>query len=98
MAKNRLKKGIFITLEGVEGCGKSTQAKFIYRLLKEAGYDCILTREPGGTKTGEKVRKILLELDPKRFSISNMTELFLFEANRSQIVEEIIMPALKKKR
>jgi dTMP kinase len=96
MPKNRLRKGIFITFEGVEGCGKSTHAKLIFRYLKKAGYDCVLTREPGGTKIGEMIRNILL--NPKNASLNDTTELFLFEANRAQVVDEVIRPALKENR
>lgn len=96
MAKKKLKRGLFITLEGVEGCGKSTQAKLLFGYLKRVGYNCVLTREPGGTRSGEMIRKILL--DTKNRSLCGTTELFLFEANRSQIVEEVIRPALKEKK
>ncbi len=96
MAKKNLKKGIFITFEGPEGCGKSTQSRLLYDYLKERSYDCVHTREPGGTKTGEKIRTILLH--SKVVKISDLTELFLFEAARSQIVEEIIGPNLEKRR
>lgn len=92
MAKKVLKKGIFITFEGPEGCGKSTQSKLLYDNLKRRGYDCIHTREPGGTKAGERIREILLHSDG--IKISDLTELFLFEASRSQIVGEVIRPAL----
>ncbi len=95
MPRKNLKKGIFITFEGVEGCGKSTHAKGIFKHLKGMGYDCLLTREPGGTKIGEMIRRILLS--PGNTSLNDITELFLFEANRSQVVDELIRPALKKK-
>jgi len=94
--KNRLKKGIFITFEGIEGCGKSTQSRLLCRYLKARGYDCIYTREPGGTRCGEMIRNILLHA--KDIHISDMAETFLFEAARSQIVEEVICPALAAKR
>ncbi len=95
MAKKALKKGIFITFEGVEGCGKSTHSKLVFGYLKKQGYPTVYTREPGGTKLGEAVRKILLNSDGIR--ISDLTELFLFEACRAQIVKEVIKPALDKK-
>lgn len=94
MAKKKLKKGLLITFEGVEGCGKSTHARLIYTFLKKCGYNVIYIREPGGTRIGEKIRKVLL--DAKNKEMSQETELFLFEANRAQIVEEVIKPALKK--
>jgi len=96
MAKKSLKRGVFITFEGTEGCGKSTHARLLVEHLKKEGYDCLLTREPGGTGAGEKIRDILLHSDS--IDISDMTELFLFEAARAQIVKEIILPALSKKR
>jgi len=96
MGKKKLKKGMFITFEGVEGCGKSTHSDKIYALLKKEGFDCLYIREPGGTRIGEKIRKILL--DNKNKEMAGPAELFLFEANRAQIVKERIKPALKKKR
>ncbi len=88
----RAERGFFITFEGPEGCGKSTQSRLLYDFLKKSGYDCIYTREPGGTKTGEMIRAILL--NSKNIKISNLAETLLFEASRSQIVEEVIAPAL----
>ena len=60
MAKKKLRQGIFITFEGPEGSGKSTHAKLVYQFLKRKGYDCVFTREPGGTVIGNKIRDILL--------------------------------------
>jgi len=93
-AKN-LTKGVFITFEGPEGCGKTTHSKLLFEYLKRRGYGCVYTREPGGTKLGEALREILL--NSKGLRISGLSELFLFEACRSQIVKEIIAPALEKK-
>lgn len=95
MSKKNLKKGIFITFEGPEGCGKSTQSKLLYDYLK-GRYGCVYTREPGGTEVGERIRQILLHSND--INISDITEVFLFEANRAQLVEEVIRPALKKKK
>ena len=95
MAEKKLKKGIFITFEGVEGCGKSTHSGLLYDDLKKRSYSCVHTREPGGTKLGERVRGLLLHSDGVR--ISDLTETFLFEACRAEIVEEIIRPSLAKK-
>ncbi len=89
----RLKRGIFITVEGIEGCGKSTHSKLLSDTLKMQGLDCVHTREPGGTSLGEKVRGLLLHSDG--IKISDLAELFLFEACRSQIIKEVISPALK---
>jgi len=87
-------RGKFITFEGSEGCGKSTQSKLLYQYLKRKGFKVIYLREPGGTKVSEKIRKILL--DSKNDSITPMTEMFLYMAARAQLVNEIIAPALKK--
>ena len=95
MAKKTLKKGVFITLEGCEGCGKSTHSRLLCEYLEELGYGCVITREPGGTKAGEEIRKILLHSDG--IKISDVTELFLFESARAQITREVIRPALEKK-
>lgn len=94
MAKKNLKKGVFITFEGSEGCGKTTQSKLLYEYLRKSGYGCVYTREPGGTRLGEKIRQILLH--SKSIAISNLAEVFLFEAARAEIVNEVISPALKK--
>ena len=91
----KTKKSLFITFEGIDGCGKSTQANLLYKLLKNKGFSVILTREPGGTKLAESIRKILL--DPKN-KISPLAELFLYEASRAEHVNEIILPALRAKK
>ena len=88
----RMKKGLFITFEGIEGCGKSTHSKLISEYLKNSGYPLVHTREPGGTKLGEVIRRVLL--NSNGIQISDLAELFLFEACRAQIVEEIVRPAL----
>ncbi len=86
--------GCFITLEGIEGCGKSTQAAKLADYLKELGYQVILTKEPGATALGTPLRKLLL--NPQRITIGAKAELFLFAADRSQHVEELILPAIKE--
>ncbi|OAA29749.1 thymidylate kinase [Kosmotoga arenicorallina S304] len=83
---------MFISFEGIDGSGKSTQVKLFVEYLKNSNYHYLLIREPGGTKAGEDIRKILLHLDYRLFP---QTELLLFMASRSQIVREIILPALK---
>ena len=85
-------KGLFITFEGIDGCGKSTQTALCKAWLEELGREVLLVREPGGTKLGERIRELLL--DKNNSSMAPMTELFLFEAARAQIVEETIKPAL----
>lgn len=87
-------KGIFITFEGIDGCGKSTQLKMTMDWLKERGHDLIQIREPGGTVVGEKIRNILL--DKKNDSMTSLAELLLYEAARAQITEEVIRPALSE--
>ena len=87
-----LKRGVFISLEGIEGCGKSTQARILSDYVSELGYRVTLTREPGGTPIAEKIREMLL--DRKNESMTSITELFLYLASRAQHVEQIIMPSL----
>ncbi len=83
---------MFISLEGIEGSGKSTQVPFIEELLRQHGYDVLVTREPGGTVIGGKIRSILL--DPQSRDIHPITELLLYFADRSQHVRERILPSL----
>jgi dTMP kinase len=83
---------MFITLEGIEGSGKTTQAKYVVELLQSKGHDCVLTREPGGTKIGEKIRAILL--DPMSKKMNPLTELLLYNADRAQHIHELIHPLL----
>ncbi len=85
-------KGKFITFEGSEGCGKSTQSELLYRYLKSKKFSVIYLREPGGVKLSEQIRKILL--DPQN-KISPKAETLLYMAARAEVVREIIQPALK---
>lgn len=85
----------FITFEGSEGCGKSTQVRLLAARLTNAGVPLFLTREPGGTPIGEKIRH-LLQFDPASSAMTPETELLLFEASRSQLVREKIQPALER--
>lgn len=85
-------KGKFITFEGSEGCGKSTQSEMLYRYLKSKGLNVVYLREPGGVKLSEKIRQILLNPENK---ISPEAETLLYMAARAQVVREIIQPALK---
>lgn len=86
-------EGIFITFEGIEGCGKSTQANLLYDFLTSKNIECVLTHEPGGTPISEKIRELLL--DRKNVDMVPLTELFLYYASRSQHTFEVIKPALK---
>jgi dTMP kinase len=88
-------KGIFITFEGPEGGGKSTQIAGLAKRLKRAGRKVICTREPGGTSTGEVIRNIL-QHDFAGEAVFPAAETLLFEASRAQLVEKVIRPALKK--
>ncbi len=83
----------FITFEGSEGCGKSTQAKRLAARLHSLGVPVLVTREPGGTPIGETIRE-LLQFAPHNSAMTPETELLLFEASRSQLVREVIQPAL----
>jgi dTMP kinase len=85
----------FITFEGSEGCGKSTQAQRLAARLEKLAVPFLLTREPGGTPIGESIRE-LLQFAPQSAGMSPETELLLFEASRSQLVREVIKPALER--
>lgn len=85
-------RGKFIVLEGPDRCGKSTQAKMLYNQLVARGKEVILTREPGGTPTAEKIRQIVLE---PGLDVRPMAELLLYEASRAQHTQEKILPALE---
>lgn len=85
-------RGLFITVEGIDGCGKSTQARLIAATLEAAGHDVLRLREPGGVKISEQIRAILL--DPANAEMGDVCELLLYEAARAQLVHQVIRPAL----
>ncbi len=85
---------LFISFEGIEGCGKSTQIQLLHEALLKQGKKVLLTREPGGTLLGEQIRKILLARENTQ--MTSLCELFLYAADRAQHCEEVILPALKK--
>ena len=87
-------KGYFISVEGGDGSGKSTQIKKIEAYLQEKGLDYILTREPGGTPVAEKIRELIL--DPANKALTGRAEMLLYAASRAQHVEEKILPALEE--
>ena len=85
------KKGLFITFEGADGCGKTTQLNSLKEYLEKNGYDVLVTREPGGKGLGEKFREILLNYDGV---VSERCESFLFLADRAQNIDTIVKPAI----
>lgn len=87
-------KGIFITFEGIDGSGKTTQIELLNSFLKQSGFDVVVTREPGGTDIGDKIRKILL--DSKNIQMSYRAETLLFLASRAELVLKVIQPSLNQ--
>lgn len=87
-------RGCFITFEGIDGCGKSTQINMLKEYLGKKSREVLLVREPGGTVIGEKIREILLS--KKNDNMAPLTELLLFEAARAQITSEVIIPSIEK--
>lgn len=88
-----MSKGLFVTFEGVDGCGKTTQMNLLAKYLKDNGHDVILTREPGAKGLGEKIREILLHYDGE---VSSRAESFLFLADRAQHIDKIVNPAVEQ--
>lgn len=84
---------MFITFEGIEGSGKTTQINHISEFIKSKGRQCVVTREPGDTSIGKKIRSILL--DPENYDLVPLAELFLYAADRAQHISERIIPALE---
>jgi dTMP kinase len=85
---------MFITFEGSEGCGKSSQAARLSEFLQQQGYEILTTREPGGTPIGEQIREVISSL--KNTDMQQRTEILLFQASRAQLVEQVIRPHLAK--
>ncbi|EPR14303.1 dTMP kinase [Ruminiclostridium papyrosolvens] len=88
-----MRKGLFITVEGTDGSGKTTQIKLMEEFLKAAGIDVVLSREPGGTEISEMIRDLIL--DPQNTDISPLTEMMLYAGARAQHVFQVIRPALE---
>ncbi|MBI3017457.1 MAG: dTMP kinase [Deltaproteobacteria bacterium] len=87
---------LFITFEGIEGSGKTTQITLLKKALQKKGYSVLITREPGGTVIGDQIREVLLKRQNKK--LVPLAELLLYEASRAQHVQEKIQPALKKRK
>ena len=87
-----MKKGLFITFEGCDGCGKTTQLELLAKFLEEKGYDVVVTREPGAKGLGTKLREILLNYDGE---VSSNCESFLFLADRAQHIDTLVKPAIE---
>lgn len=87
-------KGMFITVEGPDGSGKTTQLQLLVRSLTEKGFEVIVTREPGGTKVGNSIREVLLS--PEHDEMTPRVEMMLYAASRAQNVDQVIRPALKR--
>jgi dTMP kinase len=88
--------GFFITFEGIDFCGKTTQAKKLANYLRKKGYDVLFIREPGGERISEKIRRILLS--DKNREMTSATELLLYLASRVQLTQRVIIPSLKEKK
>lgn len=92
MPARRKNTGLFVTFEGIDGCGKTTQLNLSYRYLRALGYDVVRLREPGSTPTAEKIRRLLLN---RNSQLADVTELLLYEAARAEITRTEIIPHLK---
>ena len=86
-------RGLFITFEGIDGCGKTTQARLLYNYLKRHDFPVLFLREPGGSPVSERIRRVLLD---RSLNITPLAELFLYEAARAHLAETVILPELRK--
>ncbi|MFN3365451.1 MAG: dTMP kinase [Exiguobacterium mexicanum] len=87
-------KGMFITVEGPDGSGKTTQLQLLVQSLTEQGYEVVVTREPGGTKVGNSIREVLLS--PEHDEMTPRVEMMLYAASRAQNIDQVIRPALHR--
>ncbi|MCS6953765.1 MAG: dTMP kinase [Bryobacterales bacterium] len=93
MSTTERRRGLFLTFEGMDGCGKTTQMRLLAERLRRAGYDVVETVEPGGTAVGQQIRRILL--DSTNREICPTAELLLYFASRAQNIEQVILPSLR---
>ena len=91
-----MRRGLFITLDGPEGCGKTTQSRALALWLRRRGFSVVLTRDPGGSPIAEEIRGLLL--DHRYKGLDPLSEMLLYETCRASLVKEIILPALKRKK
>ena len=89
---SKLAKGFFITFEGADGCGKTTQSELVQKYLEDCGYEVVWTREPGSKGLGQNIRQLLLHYDGE---VAPMCEAFLFLADRAQHIEHLIKPSIE---
>ena len=89
-----MRRGLFITIEGIDGSGKSTQINLMRDYIARKGFEVVLTREPGGTAISEKIREIIL--DPRHREMDRITEMLLYASARAQLVSEVIKPSLER--
>lgn len=94
MTNKKLPNGFFLSLDGVDGAGKSTQTKLLAGWLRTEGYTVTACRDPGGTHAGDRIRQVLL--DRETGPISPLTETFLYMASRCQLMQEVVQPALDR--
>lgn len=87
--------GIFITFEGIDGSGKTTQVQLLDDHLKQINKDTVIIREPGGTEMGEKIRNLIIDINN---DMADMTEALLYAASRAQLIEQIIKPSLEEQK
>jgi len=88
-----MRRGLFITVEGTDGSGKSTQIELIKEYMESKGFEVVLTREPGGTRISEKIREIILDVGNSE--MSKITEMLLYASARAQLISEVIKPAVE---
>lgn len=90
-----MNRGLFISVEGIDGAGKSTHLEFIHNYLKDRGIEVVITREPGGTVIGEKIRELLLNVHAVP-AMHGMSELLLYFASRQELIAQVILPHLEQ--